>query len=320
MSGSGGQHRLLLNDLRRYLNQRLEDGMTWYLDAGPVSATSPLAPAPVHPVSDPATPSRPATTTAAVQESLRSLSGRNTAGKDDFAKRCEAFVQETLARIDKSPPQVTQQDIFAVSVEQPKPRNRKQKSAALQTLAAEVAPCTQCQLYSNRTQTVFGVGSSDADLVFIGEAPGRDEDLQGEPFVGRAGQLLNEILKAIGFRRQDVYICNILKCRPPQNRDPEREEVESCEPYLKQQLEILEPKIICCLGRVAAQTLLGTRASLTSMRETIHFYAGIPVLVTFHPAALLRNPNWKRPTWEDVRKLRALYDALKELGSAQAGG
>jgi DNA polymerase len=147
-------------------------------------------------------------------------------------------------------------------------------------------------------------------VVFVGEAPGRHEDEQGEPFVGRAGMLLNDILKAIGFARGDVYICNILKCRPPENRDPERDEVDACEPFLKRQLEILRPKVICCLGRHAAMTLLDTRASLRNLREAVHFYEGIPVMATYHPAALLRNPHWKRDTWDDVRKLRALHDAL----------
>jgi DNA polymerase len=230
---------------------------------------------------------------------------------DDFSQQCEAFVAEALARLETSTPEVTQADIFSPQVEKSQPLSLAGKEVALAALAAEVAPCQQCKLHGGRTQTVFGVGHPDADLVFVGEAPGRDEDRLGEPFVGRAGKLLTEILKAIDFAREEVYICNILKCRPPDNRDPDREEVDACEPYLKQQLEILTPKIICCLGRVAAQTLLGTRASLTAMRETLHFYEGIPVMVTFHPAALLRNPHWKRPTWDDVRKLRALYDALR---------
>jgi DNA polymerase len=207
---------------------------------------------------------------------------------------------------------VIQEEIFAPAAAEPQWRDREDKSRAMAEFAEEVAPCKLCKLHRGRTQTVFGVGSPDANLVFIGEAPGRDEDLQGEPFVGRAGRLLNDILAAIHFRREEVYICNILKCRPPENRDPEREEVEACEPYLKRQLDILEPNLICCLGRVAAKVLLGTTASLTAMRETVQFYEGIPVMATYHPAALLRNPHWKRPAWEDFRKLRALYDALQK--------
>ena len=185
------------------------------------------------------------------------------------------------------------------------------KAAALAALREEVLPCTSCSLHETRKSTVFGTGNPDAEVVFIGEAPGRDEDIQGEPFVGRSGQLLTKIMSAIGYERDDVFICNILKCRPPNNRDPLPDEVASCEPHLKKQLDILDPRIICCLGRVAAQTLLGTEASLTRLRETVHFYEGIPVMATYHPAALLRNPSWKRDTWNDVRKMRALVEALK---------
>lgn len=176
---------------------------------------------------------------------------------------------------------------------------------------SQVTGCTKCKLHGGRTNTVFGVGSPDADIVFVGEAPGRDEDLRGEPFVGAAGQLLDKILAAIGFAREDVYICNVLKCRPPQNRDPQPDEVAQCEPYLLRQLEILQPKVICALGRIAAQTLLQTGQSLTRLRGRVHDYHGIPMMVTYHPAALLRNPKWKRPTWEDVQQLRALHDELR---------
>jgi DNA polymerase len=157
---------------------------------------------------------------------------------------------------------------------------------------------------------VFGVGNPNADLVLVGEAPGADEDQQGEPFVGRAGQLLNKILEAINFKRDEVFICNILKCRPPNNRDPLPEEVASCEPYLWKQLELIRPKLILCLGRIAAQVLLKTNGSLSSMRGKVHDYRGIRLMVTYHPAALLRNPNWKRPAWEDVQQVRKLYDEL----------
>jgi DNA polymerase len=217
---------------------------------------------------------------------------------DPFSAVCDQFVAETLALISIQPP-----------------RSRpgapvRGKASALAALRDEVLPCTACALHEGRHSTVFGAGSPDADLVFIGEAPGRDEDLQGEPFVGRSGQLLTKILAAIGYERDEVFICNILKCRPPNNRDPQPGEVKACEPHLKRQLEILDPRVICCLGRVAAQTLLGTDASLKRLRETVHFYEGIPVMATYHPAALLRNPGWKRETWNDVRKLRALIDAL----------
>jgi DNA polymerase len=188
---------------------------------------------------------------------------------------------------------------------------RTRKAALLAELdEKQVSVCRKCALHKSRTHTVFGVGNPDAGVVFVGEAPGRDEDLKGEPFVGRAGQLLNKILAAIGFRREDIYIANVLKCRPPENRDPATEEVVHCEPYLIRQLEIIEPRVICALGRIAAMTLLKSSSSLTKMRTQVHDYHGIPMVATYHPAALLRNPNWKRPAWEDVQKLRALYDEL----------
>lgn len=191
------------------------------------------------------------------------------------------------------------------------PAVRERKAAALAALnESQVATCTKCALAKTRTNTVFGVGNPDAGVVFVGEAPGRDEDLEGEPFVGRAGQLLTKILAAIDFAREDVYICNVLKCRPPDNRDPQPDEVAHCEPYLLAQLDIIKPRVICALGRISAQTLLKTKTSLTKLRQDVHDYHGIPMVVTYHPAALLRNPNWKRPTWDDVQRLRALYDGV----------
>ncbi len=184
------------------------------------------------------------------------------------------------------------------------------ESESLESLNSKVSGCLKCPLGSTRKKFVFGVGNPNAKLVLIGEAPGADEDEQGEPFVGRAGQLLTKILAAVQLRREDVYICNILKCRPPNNREPLPTEVEACEPYLKKQLEIIKPKLIMCLGRIAGQSLLKTNTSLSELRNNIYEYQGIKVLVTYHPAALLRNPNWKRPAWEDVQKMRKLYDEL----------
>jgi DNA polymerase len=182
---------------------------------------------------------------------------------------------------------------------------------SLAELNQMICNCTKCPLGHTRTKFVFGVGNPKAEVVVVGEAPGADEDLQGEPFVGRAGQLLNKILEAIHFKREEVYICNILKCRPPNNRDPLPEEIDTCEPHLWKQLELIKPKMILCLGRVAGQTLLRTTEPLGSLRGKMHEYRGIPLMVTYHPAALLRNPNWKRPTWEDVQKFRKLYDEMK---------
>jgi DNA polymerase len=178
--------------------------------------------------------------------------------------------------------------------------------AGLGSLAQSVSVCTRCALHATRKQTVFGVGNPQAQLMFIGEAPGADEDAKGEPFVGRAGQLLNKIIAAMGMTREEVYICNILKCRPPQNRDPLPAEVECCEEYLRAQIALIKPKYICALGRIAAHWLLKTEAPLGAMRETQHTYEGIPVVVTYHPAALLRNPGFKAPCWEDMKKLMAL--------------
>lgn len=178
----------------------------------------------------------------------------------------------------------------------------------LEKLEKTVAGCIACPLHASRTQTVFGVGDPKSKVLFIGEAPGRDEDLKGEPFVGRAGQLLNKILAAVDLERRDVYITNILKCRPPQNRDPHDSEVRECEHYLKRQIELIQPKLICALGRIAAQWLLQTSAPLSTLRAGEYYYQGIRILPTYHPAALLRNPAFKKPTWEDFKRLKALLD------------
>jgi uracil-DNA glycosylase family 4 len=184
-------------------------------------------------------------------------------------------------------------------------------AADIADLNKQICNCMKCALGKTRTKFVFGVGNPNADLMVIGEAPGADEDAQGIPFVGRAGQLLTKILEAIQFKRDDVYIANILKCRPPNNRKPNPEEVEQCEPYLWKQIDLIKPKLILCVGLTAAHTLLKTEESLTSLRASVHNYHGVPTFVTYHPAALLRNPNWKKPTWEDVQKLRKMYDELK---------
>ena len=184
-------------------------------------------------------------------------------------------------------------------------------SQSLEDLNNQICGCLKCPLGKTRINFVFGVGNPNADIVVVGEAPGADEDAQGEPFVGRAGQLLNKILEAIRFKREDVYICNILKCRPPNNRDPLPEEIELCEPHLWKQLELIKPKMILCLGRIAGQALLKTNDTLTSLRGRFHDYRGIKLMVTYHPAALLRNPNWKKPAWEDVQLFRKTYDEMK---------
>jgi uracil-DNA glycosylase len=184
-----------------------------------------------------------------------------------------------------------------------------ENSAALQTqsleeLRAAIGDCRRCKLCSGRTNLVFGVGNPHAALMFVGEGPGRDEDLQGEPFVGRAGQLLTDIItKGMGLKREDVYIANVVKCRPPENRNPEPDEVAACEPFLKKQIDLIRPKIIVGLGKFAVQTLLQSKAPITKLRGNWHSYHGIKLMPTFHPAYLLRNPADKKLVWEDIKKV-----------------
>ena len=184
----------------------------------------------------------------------------------------------------------------------------EQRLHELAALAQRVAACTRCAgLVVSRTQTVFGVGPLDPELCFVGEAPGADEDAQGEPFVGQAGQLLNRIIAACGMRREDVYICNILRCRPPGNRTPLPQEAANCREYLERTLELVRPKFICALGACAAQNLLGTTLGIGKLRGRFHDYKGVPVLCTYHPAFLLpnRSPERKKDVWEDMKKLLA---------------
>jgi DNA polymerase len=181
---------------------------------------------------------------------------------------------------------------------------------SLEELNSKIKDCKKCGLWKTRTNFVFGVGNPKAEVVVVGEAPGADEDIQGEPFVGRAGQLLNKILAATGFKREEVYILNILKSRPPGNRNPLPEEVDACRPYLDKQLKLINPKLILLVGKVAAESLLKTKDPLNKLRGKTHDYKGWKVRVTFHPAALLRNPNWKRPTWEDMLQFKAMYEDI----------
>lgn len=185
---------------------------------------------------------------------------------------------------------------------------------SLEEVSEYVATTVLIPLDEARLNPVFGVGNPSAGLMVIGEAPGADEDAKGEPFVGRAGQLLDKILAAVGFDRGDVYIANILKSRPPNNRNPTPEEVAAHLPILQKQMVLIQPKLILCVGKTSATSLLGIEASLKSMRGRFHDYHGLPVVVTYHPAALLRNPGWKRPTWEDVQLMRRKYDELTSRG------
>lgn len=176
--------------------------------------------------------------------------------------------------------------------------------ASLEEVDAAAQACTRCRLAEGRRNVVFGVGNPNADLMFIGEGPGAEEDRRGEPFVGPAGQLLDKIIAAIGLSREQVYIANIVKCRPPGNRDPQPDEVAACREYLEAQIDLVRPKVIVALGRVAAQSLLGTDLPLGRMRGTWHRVRGVDLRVTYHPAGLLRNASWKRPCWEDMQIVR----------------
>lgn len=187
------------------------------------------------------------------------------------------------------------------------------KRMTLEDIREEIGDCTRCKLHEGRTNLVFGEGNPKAKLVFVGEGPGRDEDLQGRPFVGRAGKLLNKIIEAMRLRREDVYICNVVKCRPPGNRTPEPDEMATCEQFLYKQIRSIEPEVVVCLGSTAAQSILKTKQSLGSLRGKFHQYGNAKLMVTYHPAALLRNPNFKKPLWEDMQIV------MKELGISKPG-
>jgi uracil-DNA glycosylase len=180
---------------------------------------------------------------------------------------------------------------------------------SIDAVSKAVASCTACGLYSGAKNPVPGEGNPHAGFVCVGEAPGATEDETGRPFVGQAGQLLTKILAAIDFAREDVFICNVLKHRPPGNRNPSPEEIKACSPFLLRQLELLQPRVILALGTFAAQTLLQTAQPIGKLRGQVHRYYGVPLIVTYHPAALLRNPSWKRPTWEDVQLARRVFDS-----------
>ncbi len=178
------------------------------------------------------------------------------------------------------------------------------QAKSLEELRAEIGDCRRCKLWPGRTHLVFGVGNPNAQVMFVGEGPGRDEDLQGEPFVGRAGQLLTDIItKGMGLKRADVYIANVVKCRPPENRNPEPDEVASCEPFLKKQIDLIKPKIIVALGKFAVQCLLQSKQPISRLRGIWHDYHGVKLMPTFHPAYLLRNPGDKKLVWEDIQKV-----------------
>ncbi|HOP07251.1 MAG TPA: uracil-DNA glycosylase [candidate division Zixibacteria bacterium] len=215
-----------------------------------------------------------------------------------------ASVEEALSASSPAAPAEYSGSLFG----EPEPTHTEPQFDSLEEHYEAICNCQKCPLGQTRNKFVYGAGNPKAEVMFVGEAPGADEDRLGEPFVGRAGQLLDKILAAIKFDRTQIYIANILKCRPPGNRDPQPDEMAQCFPYLKEQVALIQPKLICALGRIAAQAMLDTKTPLGKLRGRWHEYEGVPMLVTYHPAALLRNPAFKRGTWEDVQLLRQRYD------------
>lgn len=224
------------------------------------------------------------------------------------------FSRDASWRANPSAPDLASRPIVALDagvdpqIDDEPPRQDAPALPDLAALRVHVGPqCTRCKLGTlGRRQVVFGVGNPNAELMFVGEAPGADEDEQGEPFVGRAGQLLTKIIEAIELRRDDVYIANVIKCRPPGNRNPEPDEVATCEPFLFRQIDLVQPKVIVALGKFAAQSLLRTDMPITRLRGQVHAFRGAQLVPTFHPAYLLRSPDKKRETWEDMKLVRAL--------------
>ena len=220
-----------------------------------------------------------------------------------------AFAEQT-AIIEENVAEPVQADVVPTTKPLDAPANGKVNSMDWQQLQQAVSQCQLCELHTTRTQTVFGVGNPDADLLIVGEAPGAEEDLQGEPFVGRAGQLLDAMLQSIQQDRSKVYIANVLKCRPPNNRNPHTSEIICCDAYLQRQIELIQPKLILALGRIAAHHLLVTQESLSKLRQQKFSYNGIPMLVSYHPAYLLRKPEDKRKSWQDLLKVKKLLTSL----------
>jgi DNA polymerase len=240
----------------------------------------------------------------------------NDLGIYDFYRRPGTpGISDEKAVVAPSPAAFVEQGPVAVEEESlPKPKSQPavtDHATALRLIREDIGDCTRCRLYKQgRKQIVFGVGNPNADLMFIGEAPGADEDEQGEPFVGRSGQLLTNMIKAMGLRREDVYIANIIKCRPPANRTPEREECDTCSPFLMRQIEAIKPKALVALGAVAAKSLLAINAPMSELRGRWYDFRGTKLAVTYHPAFLLRDPRQKKETWKDLQMV------MKEMGLA----
>ena len=278
--------------LSTYFTQRRQMGETWWvLESEPQAATARVGP----PHGQPAPEGPPAAPPAAPQPR---------------ASRTPAPPAPARAPKDwrRGAPPIPPTGIVVPSPVKDLFNTDPLASLRLDELAAAVRACTKCALCRERTNAVPGEGPADAPLVVVGEGPGATEDETGRPFVGRAGQLLTDILAAVELPRERVFICNVVKCRPPSNRKPQQEEIEACVPYLYRQLDLIRPKVILAMGNTAAETLLNTKQSLGALRGRVHQFRGIPLVVTYHPAALLRNPHWKKPTWDDVRIARQLLD------------
>jgi len=256
----------------------------------------------VHVASAPAGPGRPCEADRAMN-SARRLAYLDALGVDVYVRRGLESAQPAEAPEDAEP----------AGHAAPAPAPGVEATLDWESLRAMVSACTRCSLHETRTQTVFGVGNINAKWMFIGEAPGADEDRQGEPFVGRAGQLLTSMLRAMGFAREDVYIANVLKCRPPGNRDPKTEEAAQCRGYLERQIELVAPTLIVAVGRIAAQNLLATDTALARLRGKVHALGsrGWPLVVTYHPAYLLRSPGEKRKAWQDLMFARQVFARLE---------
>jgi uracil-DNA glycosylase family 4 len=243
-----------------------------------------------------------------VRETLDERRAGPPAGASDWRTTLQTLETGMPAQ-PKAPPPPARTGKVVVTPDAPIPPMH-----SLDDVRAAIGKCTRCALYASALNHVPGEGNPNADFMVVGEAPGQTEDETGKPFVGRAGQLLTQILAAIKLSRDDVFICNVLKHRPPGNRNPEPDEVRACSPYLVRQIELIRPKVILALGTFSAQTLLDTKISIGKLRGQVHEYHGVPVVVTYHPAALLRNPAWKKPTWEDVQLARRILDSPAPRG------
>jgi DNA polymerase len=230
--------------------------------------------------------------------------GVEGASRDAAWRRRESAEPRAAAALTDAPTPATRSD--DPPAEAPVLSIARSRDEALAAVRADIGDCTRCKLHTGRTNIVFGVGNPDSPLMFVGEGPGADEDEQGVPFVGRAGQLLTQIIKAMGYERDAVYIANVVKCRPPGNRNPEPDEIEQCEPFLQRQIEIIQPKVVVALGKFAAQTLLRTTDPISKLRGRFHRMGRTRVMPTFHPSYLLRTPSAKREVWEDMKQVMAV--------------